>query len=757
MRNGFIAVLVFLTFIVAAAPGDIDLSFDPGTGLNGNVQVIATDGKLIIGGTFTTVRSVARNSFARLNFDGSADLTFNPPSFIHPDVHSVAVQPDGKILYCDYQDIRRLNSNGSLDSSFTTYYGYPRAIALQSDGKVVLGTDTGVNRLKTDGTIDPTFFASVNNIGLYGVTSVVVQSDGKVLIAGDFDTVNGTNRNHIARLNTNGVLDTTFDPGTGADDRIEAVALLSSGKIVVAGSFTQFNSATYNHIVRLNANGTVDSTFAATGTDRDIYSLAVQTNKVLIGGAFHTVNGTTRSGLARLNDDGSLDTSFTGTADYVNSIGLIAGGKIAIGGAFTVNGTHRPWLALLNPNGTTDTTFDPNRGFDDVINAVAVQTNGKIVVGGYFNEIAPATNWLPGIARLNTDGTKDAGFNPTNSGARADVVALQPDGKILYGGYSVFVGTKPTQIARLNIDGTTDTTFNPTTGLLFRVQAIALQSNGQIIMGGPVSYLNSYTSNRVWRLNANGSVDPTFNSGTIYTEPYRTLQTVAIQTDGKLLIGGGITNINGTASTRVARLNSDGSVDNTFNVGSGPDNTVVSLLLQPDGKILVSGYFYYFNGTAGNGLVRLNPDGSIDKSFTAAEGGAYSMTLQSDGRIILGLPRGAARLNTDGSLDTSIPTLDYDNSDVYATAVQPDGKILLGGYFNAVNGTLRQCLARVWGDPRLEALRVGNNIVLTWPPGDFELQASSTSVGTFINVVNAISPYTNSMTSGQKFYRLKGF
>src|SRR5690242_11261451 len=134
MRNLTIAGFVFLAIIVAAAPGDVDPGFDPGTGLNGNVQVVATDGKLIIGGTFTTVRSVARHSFARLNFDGSADLAFNPPDFIYPEVHSVAVQPDGKILYCDYQEVRRLNSNGSLDSSFTTYYGYPRAIALQSDG-----------------------------------------------------------------------------------------------------------------------------------------------------------------------------------------------------------------------------------------------------------------------------------------------------------------------------------------------------------------------------------------------------------------------------------------------------------------------------------------------------------------------------------------------------------------------------------------------------------------------------------------------
>ncbi|MGZ5530140.1 MAG: hypothetical protein ACXWJB_15800, partial [Limisphaerales bacterium] len=647
-----------------------------------------------------------------------------------------------------------LNTDGSLDSSFA-----PAAnainFALQSDGKIVMAKSGAIVRLKSDGTADTPFYVGLDG---YQVNSMVIQPDGKILIAGDFHTVNGTNRNYIARLNTNGVLDTTFDPGAGANDVIQAVALLSSGKIVAAGYFTQFNSETHNHIVRLNANGSVDSSLVGTGTDSYIDSLAVQTNKVLIGGAFNTVNGTAHAGLARLNDDGSLDATFTGTANPVSSIGLMAGGKIAIGGDFIfVNATPQPRLALLNPNGTTDNTFQPNRGLDDTLNAVAVQTNGKIVVAGYFSDIAPATNRLPGIARLNTDGTKDAGFNPTNSGGRVNTVVLQPDGKILYGGYSVYVGTNITQIARLNIDGTTDSTFNPTTGLLFSVEAMALQSNGQIIIAGPGSYLNGYNSNRVWRLNASGSVDSSFNAGVIYTDPYGPVQAIAIQPDGKAVIGGGMTNINGSACGRVARLNTDGSLDTTFNVGTGPDTKVRSLALQPDGKVIVDGDFYYFNGVRGNGLVRLNIDGSIDSTFTAATGGAWAIALQPDGRIVVPLKSGAARLNKDGSLDASFTLNANYDAEISAIALQQDGKILLGGYFSTVNGTLRQNIARIWGDLRLGAQKSGNNIILTWPSGNYALQSSPSSVGTFTNVPNAVSPYTNSPTTGQFYYRLTGF
>ncbi|MGZ5566745.1 MAG: hypothetical protein ACXWKG_07000, partial [Limisphaerales bacterium] len=206
-----------------------------------------------------------------------------------------------------------------------------------------------------------------------------------------------------------------------------------------------------------------------------------------------------------------------------------------------------------------------------------------------------------------------------------------------------------------------------------------------------------------------------------------------------------------------ARLNTDGSLDTTFNVGTGPDTKVRSLALQPDGKVIVDGDFYYFNGVRGNGLVRLNIDGSIDSTFTAATGGAWAIALQPDGRIVVPLKSGAARLNKDGSLDASFTLNANYDAEISAIALQQDGKILLGGYFSTVNGTLRQNIARIWGDLRLGAQKSGNNIILTWPSGNYALQSSPSSVGTFTNVPNAVSPYTNSPTTGQFYYRLTGF
>jgi uncharacterized delta-60 repeat protein len=148
--------------------------------------------------------------------------------------------------------------------------------------------------------------SGVSPVGFHGgVAAVAVQPDGKVLIAGLFTTVNGTNRNSIARLNADGSLDGSFNPGTGVNGTVSSVALQLDGKVLIGGSFTSVNGTNRNNIARLNANGSLDGSFdPGTGANGIVRSIALQSDgKVLIGGDFTTVNGMVRPKVARLHGD----------------------------------------------------------------------------------------------------------------------------------------------------------------------------------------------------------------------------------------------------------------------------------------------------------------------------------------------------------------------------------------------------------------------------------------------------------------------
>ncbi len=203
------------------APGSLDTSFNPGTGADGVVYATALqpDGKIIIGGSFSNFNGVSANRIARLNPNGFPDLTFNPggsgvansPGGVVGSVWAVAIQADGKILIGGY---------------FKTYNGTPR---------------NSIARLNADGSLDTSFDPASGPAPDSALTKIIVQPDGKIIIGGGFTSFNGTSRNHIARLNVDGSLDTTFDPGTGSNGGLSDVALQVDGKIIIGGFFTNYN------------------------------------------------------------------------------------------------------------------------------------------------------------------------------------------------------------------------------------------------------------------------------------------------------------------------------------------------------------------------------------------------------------------------------------------------------------------------------------------------------------------------------------
>jgi uncharacterized delta-60 repeat protein len=376
------------------------------------------------------------------------------------------------------------------------------------------------------------------------------------------------------------------------------------------------------------------------------------------------------SGLAQ---PGALDTDFNPGAGVDQSVFALAvqpDGKIIIGGDFTtVAGVSRNGIALLNSNGALDSGFDPGLGANDQVSAVALQTN-SVIIAGYFTQVDGINRGY--LARLDSNGRLDTSFGP-GSGADGPVLALdvQSDGKVLLGGeFSSISGSPRKNVARLNPDGSVDTDFNPGTGVsgtpLSSVRCMSVQGNGKLIIGGSFTSVNGAPRNHFARLNSDGSLDAGFAPNVDVTGAgfFPGVYSVAVQSDGKILVAGDFTRVNGIARTNIARLNSDGTLDMSFNPGSGPDFAVNSLAVQSNRKVVVAGFFTQVNGMMANYVARLDRNGDLDTGFDPGSGGddaVYVAALQADGKVLLGgsfthfsdLPRsGIARLEGDAVLST---------------------------------------------------------------------------------------------------------
>jgi uncharacterized delta-60 repeat protein len=384
-------------------------------------------------------------------------------------------------------------------------------------------------------------------------------------------------------------------------------------------------------------------------------------------------------------------------------------------------------------------TFNP--GANGTVYTAAMQPDGQIVVAGSFFSLGGGTGTLarPSIGRIDATGSVDPSFNPgTNS--KVFAVAVQPDGKILIGGDFTTLGCcgpgfpPRSGIARVSATGAWDLTFDP--GANGSITAIAVQPDGKILVAGNFTMLGgggtgTTPRNYLGRLNADGTLDASFDPGA-----NDTVNVLALQPDGKILVGGFFTTLGGggtgtTLRFRIGRLTASGSLDTSFN--SGASNDVASMVVQPDGKILVGGQFTELAGGPRSHIGRLNADGTLDLSFDpGANNSVASLAIQTDGKIIAGglftmlggggtgtTPRSRiGRLNADGSLDSSFDP--GANDTVMAVALQPDGELVAGGAFTGLGGgtgtTPRNYLGRITNtDAAVQSLIVtGTGSVLTW-------------------------------------------
>jgi len=735
-----------------------------------STMIVQSDGKILVGGSFTAAQEVSRRGIARLNLDGTLDTSFDPGTEFSGggNFSAMLVQPDRKILIAGGFDhfngtplngLARLNPDGSLDTTFDASAGRMcfRAMALANDDKVVVG-GCGIARLNPNGSLDQSF-NSAERTYMDHIASIAVQPDGKVIIGGDFcDTCfpSSVPLNRVARLNHDNSRGSTIEfptsgttvsesdgkailtverngdaTGTATVDYVTSGGTAQAGLDYAATSGTLVfgpSETSKTFAVPILDDGVAESdetvNLTLTNPTGDA-SLSPQKSTVLIildnerpgsldssfrgigcGVCFFTFltpqeNGKTLvvnsygGSLSRFDPEGSWDGSF---ADYVygGATAVQADGRILVGGTFTnINGFVCRGLARLTVDGAIDTTFDAGSGpsplrfgsacspsdpflfSDSAVTTIALQADGKILIGGGFSDVGGFPR--SGLARLNPDGSVDPSFDVGIEGdffhrprflcsRLVNAVAVQPDGKVLVSGsFSKITGVPRSGFARLNPDGSLDSTFAPAIedrpGLPVLRRLFGLQTDGKILVAFYASGNGQFGEYVLARFNSNGSRDTGFNTRTAVMDDQGIggipIYALAIQRDGKILIGGSFDTINGVERKGIARLNTDGSLDTTFQPPKPPtsgDYSPVSFLalgatglaLQPDGQILVA---------AGHQIFRLNGDSPARKVEFSSR--SYSVSEKGSGAVVTVRRRG----------DTSIAaSVDYKTRDDSAKA-----------------------------------------------------------------------------------------
>ncbi|MEW6657912.1 MAG: delta-60 repeat domain-containing protein [Thermodesulfobacteriota bacterium] len=789
---GVLGLTMFTLSPAWSEDGALDPSFNPGVGATSvpmlwwHTNYTDGSGKMMIIGAFREMGGASRTCIARVFGDGTLDPSFNAPL----DTSSSAVNgcillnpndPNTQMLICGdfsipsasgtYYGVARLNADGSVDSTFAHAFSAGdgvQAFGRQSSGKIVVGGYAlQVNgyagsayyllRLNADGSVDTTYpmrsapggavhsmqvypasdpnfpnqvrvfgdiprisdpthwdyivrFSSDGNSVLWslgdervnGTIIGLISQGSNLIIYGAFTQVDGVSRNGIARFLPDWTLDPSFNIGTGANGHVKRVTV-SGTKLVLNGYFNSFNGTACGYLVRLNTDGSVDNTFnVGAGADDRIWGVILQGDGTwVLLGAFQSFNGSPRQCLAALDNAGNLSSRFASfTVGYATSQAKVydvkyywwnteGGPKIIVGGSFSgYGGKLHQRAARVNGNGTPVSSFRAGAGPAPVYGLGYQVSDGKMLIAGKFGT---ATGYVgrTGLARLNNDGTVDLTFNPVL--AKADgtlpdlyhVQAWNPNGRILVGGdFASVNGVARSGIAALNANGTLDATFNfnPASmpGLTnIIIQGAADDDGGAFAIVGKATY-SGQTCGFLARLNADGSLDTTFANDpspvphvVIFDGEVRAMTG---EEGGRLYVGGDFTHIiGGNNPTRnyLARFSQNGILDNTF-APTGPNGPVYALRNQwNDNKVLVGGAFTTYNGVARNNIARFKPEG--------------------------------------GALDTSFNPGSGANGPVYAIDWDGSRKAVIGGEFTTYNGVSRPRIAQILagrrpGNPALPLL-----------------------------------------------------
>jgi uncharacterized delta-60 repeat protein len=601
--------------------GAVDTSFVSSFEVGGDYVsgfAVQPDGKILVVGASMVVKGYPGvYCFLRLDTDGSVDDTYPKRQDAGGYIHNVYAYPSTGTRYPNAArlcgTIPRFDGSGHLDYM----------LILGSDGNTV------IKRLGDEVVDGP-------------IISLTVES-GTLLayITGMFTTVYGHPRCGVARLDAEltGV-DDSFDPGTGANHLVRGASIQTDGNVVLRGFFTSFRSdPSRKYMVRLQRDGTLDNSFnPGTGPDDCVWSMWQKTDTSwMVLGAFRSINGPTRHGIANLDADGGLNPAYSGVTLYNFSLGKVyatalqSDGKVLIGGSFSsCGGKYHGGVARLNPDGSTDDTFQGRAS--GATRRISVQPDGKILLAGSLYSMTGYTA-RTGVVRMNPDGSMDNTFNPLvlrpdGSYGNLNAVRVLDNGQIVIAGeFSSVNGVSRSIAARLESSGALDNTFTvgltlPGTDIAARRLVPTLTGDKYLLLGNYLPTGSATQQGFLTRLNNNGTNDPTWGPNPAQQQnivgtsaPVSTLQ---LQADGKVLVCGDFTQVfAGGVSDRshIARITADGQLDTTF-IPLATNDSIKTLAVQRNGKVLIGGSFT----SPFNRLARLNPDGALDLNFDPGEG-----------------------------------------------------------------------------------------------------------------------------------------
>ncbi len=574
-------------------------------------------------------------------------------------------------------------------------------------------------------------FTTTRGAALY---AVALQGE-RVLVAGDFALVAGMPSPGLARFESDGRLDATFNPGRGTDGCVYALAVEpETGRILVGGRFGAIQGVPRAGLARLEPDGALDLAFAPrlAGASHVVVSalLLEPDGGLLLAGWFESVDGHPRHGLARLRADGSVDEAFDpgpglqGGMAY--DLARQEDGSVLVAGAFThVNDAPAAGLARLRPDGSVDLDFQSRLvstlGAGRVY-AVAVQPGRGLIVAGTFQAAGPPVGRH--VLRLDFDGKPDAGFGLTEGVAGGqeaifDVLAL-PEGLVIAGSFSQTAELERNCLARLTPDGRPDATFDPGPGLLSSepasVNMLALQPDGKILVVGEFFEASGQPRHCLARFLPDGSLDESFGNETTFFELPGEVRALALADHGRILAGGYFERVNGQWRPNLARLEADGTLDEKFDAGLEPDTEIHAVVREARGRWVIGGRFESVRGVEHRHLARLFEDGSPDEAWTIPmfDGPVRALAALPTGELVVGGEFGVVnhqrrlrlvRLLEDGTVDETFDARfesDLGSAVVSALGVDEQGRVVVGGRFYRANGQARHHLARLYPDGRLD-------------------------------------------------------
>jgi len=741
-----IALLLVCHAIHAQSARD---GFDPN--VDGTVHAIARldDGKLLIGGDFSSVGGVFQTRLARLNPDGSRDSSFGNP-VTGGSVRVIHVAPNGDVLIggenLSVTDLAipmgalvRFKADGSIDLAFKPV----------SSGRVDAIIDDGADGFYLGGTFTNVagqpnaFFARINALGasisgnLLGVNAPLHSllrdaASGAIFLGGEFTQLGGLPVNRIARLRSDNVRDTRFVADINGS--VLALSLTRNGDLLVGGEFTQVNGASRLNFVRLTARGAINTDYPERGIDNRVRAVVERGDgDIVIAGDFTRVNNKSVKRIVQFDENSSRSVVLGGTDAPIHALQLLSGDHLVFGGEFTdAGGFARNRLARTDGHGIMDETLDT--AINGIVTTVVRLPTHQWLIGGDFTQFDNATR--TGLALMNSIGSV---ITPLSGSADAQLngvplaMAALPSGEIVIAGeFTSAYNAGAGYVIRTNGDASQRSPFaNFSADANATVRALAVQPDGKIFIGGDFSQVGGVNRAGIARLNTDGTLDATFNA---LLSGGAVVRAIALQRDGKVVIGGTFSSASGTLRNHLVRVNGAGGVlDTTFD--PNPNGRIDTLLLQPDGDILVGGEFTTLGATSRIRVARLNSDGSVDSGFNASLSSAAvarvsALALQADGRVLIGGSNGliTRRLATGATDPTFAVT---SNGSILGIHLGIDGKILLNGSFAGVAGQAREGLARIVASDREAGIAFAYNSALgsvLWGVRDSATQVIGTPV-----------------------------